>query len=106
MNLAKLVTIIAERVLETELTACLEAAGAPGYTVEEGVRGKGRHGSRGGQLESTRNIKILVLAPDPVATRILDEVKRKMAQGYALVAFMHEVHVVNPVSAQADTVSV
>ena len=65
-----------------------------------------RHGSRGGQLESTGNIKILVLAPDPVATRILDEVKRKMAQGYALVAFMHEVHVVNPVSAQADTVSV
>ena len=103
---AKLLTIIAESLLERELTALIENAGASGYTVEEDIQGKGKHGVRGGRLESMKNIKVLVIASPSVAKRIVADVQKNLAPTYAIIAFMHDVEVMNVLPARADSVSV
>jgi nitrogen regulatory protein P-II 2 len=94
MTTVKLVTIIAEEVLEATLEKEILALGAKGYTVTT-VRGKGEQGKRENIWEGG-NIKIETIVSPEVSEKIIDHVKRKYFNQYAMVAFVSDVQVVRP----------
>lgn len=94
MTTLKLVTIIAEEVLEATLEKEILALGAKGYTVST-VRGKGEQGKRENIWEGG-NIKIETVVAAEVSQKILDHLQRKYFNKYAMVAFVSEVQVVRP----------
>jgi nitrogen regulatory protein PII len=88
----KLVTLIAEPILETRLTADLREMGASGYTVTDS-RGEGSRGIRAGEVPGT-GIRIETVVTEDVASRILDFVARHYFPSYAVIAFVATVDVV------------
>jgi nitrogen regulatory protein P-II 2 len=93
MNLhtLKLVTIIAEAVLESHLLQEIMDLGARGYTTTN-VHGEGSRGVRAGVAEG--NVKVETVVGPEVADRILQHVAEKYFQHYAVVAYVGEVQVV------------
>lgn len=88
----KLVTIIAEAVLEDRLVRDLGALGARGWTTSH-VRGEGSRGTRTSGLEGG-NVRIETLVAPEVADRILDHLADHYFAHFALVAFTETVEVV------------
>lgn len=91
----KLVTVITEAVLESELIETLEAAGATGYTITE-ARGKGHRGVRASGWEHGTNIRVEIVCDGAVAERIADELQRRYYDNYAMILFISEVAVLRP----------
>ncbi len=91
----KLLTIICEAGLEKELTNCIGAAGASGYTVTD-ARGKGAHGLRDASWSDNANIRIEVLCDELVASALLDKLLNDYYQNYTLVTFVSDVGVLRP----------
>ena len=87
----KLVTIIAEAVLEHFLLEDLKRLGAKGYTIGE-VRGEGTRGSRSSDIES--NLKIETVVSAEVADKILEHLTKRYFTNYAMIAYVTEVEVV------------
>lgn len=88
----KLVTIVAEAVLEERLVRELRALGARGWTLSQ-ARGEGSRGTRTSDLEGG-NVRIETLVAPEVAERILDRLAERYFANYALVAFAQTVEVV------------
>jgi nitrogen regulatory protein P-II 2 len=88
----KLVTIIAEAVLEDKLLREIREQGATGYSLSE-VRGEGSRGVRASEWEG-KNIKIEVVASAEVADRLLTHVAATYFQYYAVVTYVADVQVV------------
>ena len=88
----KLLTIICEAGLEQELTDCISAAGASGYTITD-ARGKGAHGLRDASWSDNANIRIEVLCDEPIASALLDKLINDYYQNYTLVTFVSDVGV-------------
>jgi nitrogen regulatory protein P-II 2 len=88
----KLVTIVAEAVLEDRLLRELAAAGARGHTVST-ARGRGSRGVRASDWEGG-NVRIEVLAADEVSDRVLDLLADRYFPHYAVVAWVERVEVV------------
>jgi len=88
----KLLTIIAEPILETRLTADLKEMGASGFTVTES-RGEGSRGIRAGEVPGS-GIRIETVVTEEVSGRILDFVARHYFPSYAVIAFVSAVDVV------------
>jgi nitrogen regulatory protein P-II 2 len=88
----KLVTIIAEAVLEDRLLEDLRRLGATGYTLTE-VRGEGSRGIRATEFEG-RNLRIEILVAAPMADRVLEHLADEYFPLYAVVAFAANVQVV------------
>jgi nitrogen regulatory protein P-II 2 len=88
----KLVTIVAEPVLEGRLVGELKALGASGWTVSES-RGEGSRGMRASDLPG-EGVRIEVVASAAVAERIVDHVARQYFPHYAVIAWVSEVEVV------------
>ncbi len=87
-----LVTIVAERVLESRIAEDIKAAGATGYTVGD-ARGEGsRH--VGSHTFEGRNVRFEVIAGHAVAQRILDVVAERYFPHYGVIAFLTDVTVV------------
>lgn len=88
----KLVTIVAEPVLESRLTHELRALGASGWTVVEG-RGEGSRG-----LHATTPPGIIVridsVVPADVADRIVEHLATTYFAAYGLIAYVSDVAVV------------
>jgi nitrogen regulatory protein P-II 2 len=93
MNLhtLKLVTIVAESVLESHLLDEITKLGARGYTTTN-VHGEGSRGVRAGVAEG--NVKVETVVGAEVADRILQHVADTYFQYYAVVAYVSEVQVV------------
>lgn len=89
----KLVTIIAENVLEARLIEDIQRLGAHGYTVME-VRGAGAHGVRASGLAEGINVRIETLVNPAVANQILTYVSEHYFANYAIVAYVETVEVV------------
>lgn len=87
----KLVTIIAEAVLEERLVRALLSLGAKGYTLSE-VRGSGARGVRAGELDV--NVKIEAVVSPEVADRILAHLAERYFAHYAVIAYVETVAVV------------
>jgi nitrogen regulatory protein P-II 2 len=88
----KLVTIVAEAVLEDRLVRDLGAAGARGHTVTT-VRGHGSRGVRASDWEGG-NVRIEVIVSDEVSGRVLDLLAERYFPNYAVVAWVENVQVV------------
>jgi nitrogen regulatory protein P-II 2 len=88
----RLVTIVAEPVLEPRLLKDLRALGATGWTITES-RGEGSRGMRASDLPGA-GIRIEVVASAEVADRIVSHVAERYFPNYAVIAWTSEVQVV------------
>jgi nitrogen regulatory protein P-II 2 len=88
----KLVTIIAEAVLESRILRDIRELGARGYTLTK-VRGEGSRGVRASDWEGG-NVKIEAVVSPAVANRILRHVAESYFEHYAVVAYLSDVQVV------------
>jgi hypothetical protein len=87
----KLVTIVAEAVLEQRLIAEVRQSGATGCSVGE-VRGEGSRGVRASDFEG-KNIRLETVVTADVADRILEGLADRWFQ-YAVIAWVADVDVV------------
>jgi len=88
----KLVTIVAEAVLEDELLKEVASSGSKGYTLDR-VHGEGSRGVRASDWEG-KNIKIETLVTQEVADKLLTVLAEKYFPHYAVVAYVKSVEVV------------
>ena len=94
MKTLHLLTIIAEEALARSIEKEIEELGAKGYTSST-VSGKGLTGLRDNQWEG-ENIKIETIVSEEVCMQVLDHLREKYFDRYALIAFYFPVHVVRP----------
>lgn len=88
----RLVTIIAERILQDQLLDEIRSLGARGYTLTE-VRGEGSRGVRAHEWEG-RDAKIEMVVSPEVAERIADHVANHYFEHYAVILYVQTVEVV------------
>lgn len=88
----KLVTIVAEPVLEEQIVELLHRLGARGHTVTDS-RGAGSRGMRASDPPGG-GVRIEVVVSAEVADRILDHVAQHYFPNYAVIAFLTTVEVV------------
>lgn len=94
MNLkdAKLVTIVAERLLKSEIIEKLKEAGIKGYTLTD-AGGEGSRGIRATEWEG-RNLKIECIVSESLAEKITDIISAEYFQHYAVIVYVQSVGVV------------
>lgn len=88
----RLVTIIAEPVLEERLVAALHQLGATGHTVSD-VRGAGSRGIRASDPPGV-SVRIQAVCRDAVADAIMAHVAEHYFANYAVIAWTSAVEVV------------
>lgn len=87
----KLVTIVAEPVLESRLLSSLKQLGASGYTVTE-ARGAGSRGTRMGEVPGEGRRIETVVTPD-VADQIMQHIAEHYFTDFAVIAYATDVEV-------------
>jgi nitrogen regulatory protein P-II 2 len=88
----KLVTIIAEPVLEPRITHELRRLGATGFTVVEG-RGQGTRALHAAEIPGT-NVRIETIVPPDTAEQIVQYLARTYFADYEVIAYLSDVSVV------------
>ena len=88
----KLVTIVTEAALESQLLEVLDALGASGYTITN-ARGKGSRGIRDAGWTSSSNIRIEVICSKELAATITGYLHENFYNHYAMVVFESDVNV-------------
>jgi nitrogen regulatory protein P-II 2 len=88
----KLITIVAEPVLEEQITFELRKLGARGFTVTAS-HGEGSRGMRASAVPGD-GVRIEAVVSAPVADRVLDHVAQHYFPRYAVIAFVGDVQVV------------
>ena len=88
----KLITIVTEAVLETELCEALDDLGASGYTVTN-ARGSGSRGIRDAGWLTSSNIRVEVICSDEVADQITAHMRQRYYDHYAMILFESDVRV-------------
>lgn len=90
---AKLVTIVAEAVLQDRLARLVREAGASGHTVSA-CAGEGSRGLRSTTPAGGQNVRIEAVVDDAAAQRILARLAAEYFPHYAVVAWLADVEVV------------
>ena len=88
----RLVTVVAEPVLEARLVRDLKALGASGWTLTES-RGEGSRGMRASDVPGA-GIRLEVVTSLAVAERIVAHVAQQYFPNYAVIAWVATVEVV------------
>ncbi|MBL8694065.1 MAG: transcriptional regulator [Planctomycetes bacterium] len=88
----KLVTVVAESVLGDRICEEMRSLGAKGFTVSEAT-GEGSRGLRTSELGG-KNVRIEAVVGPDAADRILERLAERYFPHYAIIAFVHDVHVV------------
>lgn len=88
----KLVTIVAETVLEDQITASIKRLGASGFTVTE-ARGEGSRHLRSGEIPGL-NVKIESVVSEQTAAQIVDCIATEYFSNYAVIVYVSDVNVV------------
>ena len=88
----KLVTIVAESLLEKRLVEEVKRLGAKGYTITP-ARGEGSRGIRSVDWEG-QNIRLETIVSEEVALRILQRLEEEYFPHYAVIAYVENVWVV------------
>ena len=88
----KLVTIVAESLLEKRLVEEVKRLGAKGYTITP-ARGEGSRGIRSVDWEG-QNIRRETIVSEEVALRILQRLQEEYFPHYAVIAYVENVWVV------------
>jgi nitrogen regulatory protein PII len=91
----KLLTIVTEALLESELCEAIESLGATGYTVTN-ARGSGSRGVRDAGWTSSGNIRVEVVCSPELAEQLADHLRRKYYDDYAMIIFESNVRVLRP----------
>jgi len=91
----KLITIVTEAVLETELREMLEKLGASGYTVTN-ARGSGSRGVRGADWLTSSNIRIEIVCGPDIADAIASHIRDRYYDDYAMILYESDVRVMRP----------
>jgi hypothetical protein len=86
----KLVTVVCESLLESDLTREVVALGATGYTVAD-ARGLGSHGMRSGAWAKEGNIRLEILCDEAVSLRIIEHLMQSYDKDYGLLIFSSDV---------------
>jgi nitrogen regulatory protein P-II 2 len=94
MHRFKMVTIIAEPVLEIRLTQELREFGASGFTVVEG-RGEGSRAMHAAEIPGI-NVRIETIVAPELAERILAHVAQHYFASYEIIAYLSDVEVLRP----------
>ena len=87
----KLVTIVAEVVLQDEIIAGIKSLGAKGCTIISS-EGQGSHGRRTGELPG-QNIRIETLVTQEVAEKILAYISANFFEHYGVICFLTDAQV-------------
>ncbi|MDX2130001.1 MAG: hypothetical protein SFU91_13290 [Chloroherpetonaceae bacterium] len=82
----KLVTIIADEVLEERLIEEIQELGAKGYTIQA-ARGGSQTGERISEWEG-ENIRLEVLASEEVAEKILNHLSKTYLNKYSMITYI------------------
>ena len=88
----KLVTIVAERILEDRLLRKILELGAKGYTLTQAA-GKGSRGVRASEWEGP-DTKIETLVSQDVAQKIVDYVADTYFEHYAVIVYVQDAAVI------------
>lgn len=89
----KLVTIIAERILEDRLVRALRQLGVRGHTISGEVRGEGTRGMQAIDWEG-QSIRIETLVGAGLAEKILAHLAEHYFTDYAVIAYSVDAEVV------------
>jgi hypothetical protein len=90
-----LVTVISESTLEKEISRELDTLGASGYTITD-ARGRGSRGKRSSKWAHSGNIRVEIVCDRPLGDRIMQRLRDKYYENYAMILFSHEVDVLRP----------
>ena len=90
-----LLTIVTEAALEAPLCADLDELGATGYTITN-ARGRGNRGVRDAGWSSDSNIRIEVICDEETGERIVETIRNRYYDDYAMVMFISDVRVLRP----------
>lgn len=88
----KLVTIVAERILEDRLLRKITALGAKGYTITQAT-GKGSRGVRASEWEGP-DTRIETLVSPKVADGIVAHVAENFFEHYAVIVYVQDAEVI------------
>ena len=91
----KLLTVVAEAVLEHELVREIEHLGAHGYTITD-ARGRGSRGIRNAGWDLSANIRIEVVCAADTAHAIAAALRERYYDNYAMILFISDVEVLRP----------
>ncbi len=91
----RLVTIITEALIESDLIHELQNLGVLGYTITD-ARGGGHRGIRDAGWEMGASIRVEVVCDAPMAAKISDRMQERFYRDYAMVLFMSDVEVLRP----------
>jgi nitrogen regulatory protein PII len=94
-NQRTLVTVIAESALEREVTRELDALGVGGYTITD-ARGRGSRGKRSSNWAHSGNIRIEVVCDRPLSEKVMQRLREKYYENYAMIMFCQDVEVLRP----------
>lgn len=87
-----LMRIVAEAALESHLLRDLDRLEVKGYTISD-VRGKGRHGMRGGGWDVSSNIRVEIICDEAVADAVKKHLSQTYCSNYAVITYWSEVSV-------------
>ena len=88
----KLLTIITEALLESELCEAIDKLGATGYTITN-ARGRGSRGVRDAGWTSSGNIRVEVVCSQELAEEIAEYLRSRYYADYAMIIFESDVRV-------------
>jgi nitrogen regulatory protein P-II 2 len=88
----KLITIVAEPVLEDRIAAAIKSLGARGYNISS-VHGEGSRGMRASEVPGD-SVRIETVVSAAVADRILSHIAEHYFPRYAVIAYVSDVGVV------------
>ena len=91
----RLLTIVTEAALETDLTAAIRKLGATGYTITN-ARGRGSRGVRDADWKTSSNIRIEVICEAATADAIAEFLRDNYYRDYAMVLYLTDVAVLRP----------
>ena len=91
-EMRKLLTIVTEASLERNLLKDFAAWGVVGYTITE-ARGKGSRGVRDAGWDVSANIRIEIVCSDSLAHQVVEALRTKYYDSYAMISFIAEVEV-------------
>jgi len=87
----KLVTIIADEVIEKRLVADVKKLGAKGYTIGK-AHGEGAKGERMSEWEG-ENVRLETLVSESVAEKIMAHLAKEYFPNYTIIAYLSDVAV-------------
>lgn len=91
----KLLTIVTEAVLESNIAESLDELGASGYTIVN-ARGRGSRGIRDAGWTSSSNIRVEVVCDAELAERIARSFQDRFYADYAMILYISDVTVLRP----------